>query len=224
MLDDSVDRLVIHSRFYNSRKWIINHTIQEDHLLFFAADDNFHTIVPGSVQKVSTGLIEASFPVPVSGHASVFRMTPLLNSSAIYVSNKRNVILTHKYRTPNFLVQIWDSEGYLVIPKSICKKKFSIEIDFDQIPFTGWVEFATTAGSLFPVDNSSFWEYRFWINEPQGNIFVQINDDSDEVIIPGDEHRYDPNPEMVYDNVIKLNWNDVNVSGTILPIIHGYRI
>ena len=223
-LEQPGDRLVIYTRMYETRVWNIKHTIPEDHLLFFAMDEDFHTIIPSRVQKMGIGRMEVEFPVAVKGYGSVFRITPLLNAKSVSVSNKRSITIDHRYRSSDFLVQVWDTNGNLVVPRDIRKRKYNVTIDFASTPLTGPVELCRNAGAITKYVDESYWEDRYWVKEYLGNLFIQTNDSDGDVIIAGTEIRWDPIISSALDNKLKLYWNSHEIDGTLLPIIHGYRI
>lgn len=215
-------RLFVYSRKFVGSTWVLEHTISDEKVLFFATDENWKTIQPETVKRES-GKVTASFPVSVTGYASSFKMAPILNSHIFELTNNTSITERHYYRSTRFLIQCWDSNGYLVNPESISKNELTFTVNFEK-GFTGSVELVSMVGLEKLFEDETSWTFEHNVLESRGHIFTQITDDQDNVIVPKEEQRIDDNITSRQDNAIKLDWNETEISGKILSIIHGYRI
>jgi len=217
-------RLTVYSRYFEGYEWEIDHSIVDEEILFFAADTSWKTILPQEVQKMGSGILKVTFPISVSGYGSVFRFTPILNGKTQTISTPTDsVSFIHGFGNQQFILQAWDADGKLVIPKEIKKFERTCTVEFHE-DFTGTLNLVRTIGETEEFESTVEWIYTVGKKEVQGHMFVQINDDTDQVVLPGEEQRVDTNPAYTIDNKITLSWAGQEVAGTILPIIHGYRI
>jgi hypothetical protein len=215
-------RQTVFSRPFEGAEWLMQLSIKEDDFIFLATDENYTTIYPQEVRKLDDGNLSVKFPVSVKGYASVFRLTPLLNFQIQSVVNENYVQFYHKYYIPYFIVQTWNSDGYLVLPKTIKKDLKQCIVEFHD-NFTGniYCIFITDGVKNFINENS--WVYKHKKQISRGSILVQSDDPNREVIIPSEEKRYGDNSAFSTSNYIQVDWNSEQ-TGELVSIIRGYRI
>jgi hypothetical protein len=215
-------RQTVYSRPYEGSEWVVTHTITEPHYMFFATDENWSTILPDTVKRTSEGTVTVTFPSSVRGNASIFRLTPLLNFQIVEVFNTNYIKFNHKYHTPYFIVQTWDSDGNLVLPKIIRKENSECEVYFHE-NFSGVVICVFIIADLKEYIDDNTWEYKYRKIISRGNILIQNDDDIKEVILPKEENRIEESTIKSYDNRIQEVWG-TEKTGSLISIIHGYRI
>ena len=215
-------RQTVFTRGFSGKEWLMHHSIQEDNYMFLAMDENWTTILPQEAKKLGNGYLVVNFPNSITGYVSIFRLTPLLNFQIINVNDTNIVNFYHKFNPPDFIVQTWDSDGYLVLPKTIQKDTQICTVEFDH-NFTGTICCVFITNEVRYFTDEIAWQYIHRIQISRGCILLQADDKNNQVILPLEEKRFDSDIKTSFDNFIELDWS-LNQSGKLLNIIHGYNI
>ena len=215
-------RQTVYSREFEGKEWVLNHSLAEDNYMFFCTDENFNTILPEEARKTGVGQLTVQFPVFVTGNASVFRLTPLLNFQIVEVNNQSSITFIHKYYIPHFIVQSWDSENNLVLPKNIKKDEYECTVDFYK-NFTGVINCVYITQEVKDYLNVNNWIYSHRQKTPRGHMLLQSDDENLEVMLPLEEKRIGGNSSYSSNRYVELNWGKGR-TGTLSSIINGYRI
>ena len=174
-------------------------------------------------KRLNNKSIRIEFPIKVHGFASVIKITSILNAKIFHVFNNNILNVNHKYNHKNFMVQIWNSDNELIQPLNIIRTDFDCIIEFHK-NITATVYLLRVLSDTVNQLPSSDWIKKHGMMQDKGHIFLQASDNNDTAIVPSIEKRIDTDLNHSTDNKIEMLWNENQIEGKLLAIIHGYRI